>query len=79
MWGCLAKVTVPSPKMVKIRPKTIYCIFIDYAHNSAAYRFLAHESNIPNIHKNTTLESRNASFIEDAFPCDQKKSLVHQN
>ena len=28
VWGCLAKVVVPLPKKVKIRPKTIDCIFI---------------------------------------------------
>ena len=48
--GCLAKVAVPPPKKVRIRPKTIDCIFIGYAHNSAAYRFLVYESNIPDIH-----------------------------
>ncbi|KAL6329980.1 hypothetical protein AAG906_039895 [Vitis piasezkii] len=78
MWGCLAKVAVPPPKKVKIGPKTIDCIFIGYAHNSNAYRFLVYESNIPDIHKNTIMESRNASFFEDVFPCKSKKSQVHQ-
>ena len=63
---------VPPPKKVKIEPKTIDCIFIGYAHNSAAYRFLVHELNIPDIHKNTIMESRNASFFEDVFPCKFK-------
>ena len=76
VWGCLAKVAVPPPKKVKIGPKTIDCIFIGYAHNNAAYRFLTHESNIPDIHKNTIMESRNASFFEDVFLC---KSKVEQN
>ena len=64
---------VPPPKKVKIWPKTIDCIFINYAHNSTAYRFLVHESNIPNIHKNTIMGSRNASFFEDLFPCRSKE------
>ena len=64
---------VPPPKKVKIRPKTIDCIFIGYAHNSIAYRFLVHESNISNIHKNMIMESRNASFFEDVFPCKSKE------
>ncbi|KAL6312007.1 hypothetical protein AAG906_017660 [Vitis piasezkii] len=76
MWGCLAKVAVPPPKKVKIGPKTIDCIFIGYAHNSNAYRFLVYESNIPDIHKNTIMESRNASFFKDVFPCKPKKSQV---
>ncbi|RVW13910.1 Retrovirus-related Pol polyprotein from transposon TNT 1-94 [Vitis vinifera] len=73
MWGCLAKVAVPPPKKVKIGPKTIDCIFIGYAHDSNAYQFLVYESNIPDIHKNTIMESRNASFFEDVFPCKSKE------
>ena len=73
MRGCLARVVVPPPKKVKIGPKTIDCIFIGYACNSAAYRFHVHESNIPDIHKNTIMESRNASFFEDVFPCKSKE------
>ena len=64
--------TIPPPKNVKIGPKTIDCIFIGYAQNSATYRFLVHESNIPDIHKNTIMESRNASFFESVFPCKFK-------
>ena len=69
MWGCLSKVAVPTPKKVKIGPKTVDCIFIGYAHNSSAYRFLVYESEIPDIHKNTIMESRNALFFEHVFPC----------
>ena len=54
--GCLAKMAIPPPKKVKIGPKTIDCIFnIGYAHNSIAYLFLVHESNISDIHKNTIM------------------------
>ena len=73
MWGCLAKVVVPPPKNVKIEPKTIDCVFVGYTHNSIAYRFLVHESNILNIHKNKIMESRNASFFGDVFPCRSKE------
>ena len=72
MWGCLAKVAVPPPKNVKIGPKTIDCIFIGYAHNYNVYRFLVYESNIPDIHKNMIIKSRNASFFEDVFPYKSK-------
>ena len=68
MWGCLAKVMVPILKRIKIRPKTIDCIFIGYAINSCAYRFLVHKYDIPDIHVNTIIESRNASFFENIFP-----------
>ena len=66
--GCLAKVVVPTPKKVKIGPKTVDCIFIGYAQNSSAYRFLVYKSEIPDIHMNTIMESRNASFFEHIFP-----------
>ena len=68
MWGCLAKVQVPKPKQVKIGFKTIDCIFIGYANNSKAYRFLVYKSEIPDIHSNTIIESNNAEFFEDIFP-----------
>ena len=70
---------VPPPKKVKIGPKTIECIFIGYAHNNITYQFLIHESNIPDIHKNTIMESRNASFFEDLFHVNRKKSQARRN
>ena len=71
--GCLAKVAVPLPKKVKIRPKTIDYIFIGYAYNSITYRFLVHELNILDIRKNRIIKSRNASLFEDVFPCKSKE------
>ena len=68
VWGCLAKVAVPKPKKVKVGPNTIDCVFIGYAQNSNAYRFLVHKSEIPDIHVNTIIESRDASFFENIFP-----------
>ena len=68
VWGCLAKVAVPKPKKVKVGPKTIDCVFIGYAQNSNAYHFLVHKSEIPDIHVNMIIESRDASFFENIFP-----------
>lgn len=68
VWGCLAKVAIPDPKKVRIGPKTVDCVFIGYAYNSSAYRFLVHKSSIDDIHPNTIMESRNAIFFEDVFP-----------
>ena len=73
MWGCLVKVVIPTPKKMKIVPKMVDCIFIDYTHNSNAYRFLMHEFENPNIHKNTIMESRNVSFFEHVFSCKSKE------
>ena len=67
VWGCLAKVAVLIPKKVKIGPKTVDYVFIGYAHNSSAYRFLIHKSEIVDMHANTIIESRNASFFENVF------------
>ena len=75
VWRCLAKVVVSTPKKMKIGPKTVDCIFIGYAHNSNAYKFLVYESENPDIHKNTIMESRNASFFEKMFPCKYKDDL----
>ena len=52
VWGCLAKVEVRLLKRVKIRPKTIDCVFIGYVVNSKACRFLVHKSDNPEIHVN---------------------------
>ena len=57
-------VAVTTLKKMKIGPKMVDYIFIGYAHNSNAYRFLVYESKNPNIHKNTIMESRNASFFK---------------
>ena len=38
--GVLLKVTIPTLKKLMIGPKMIDCIFIGYAQNSSAYRFL---------------------------------------
>ena len=68
VWGCLAKVLVPTPKRMRIGPKTVDCVFIGYAQNSSAYRFLVHKSDNPDMHVDTYMESREASFFEDIFP-----------
>ena len=66
--GCLLNVVVLKPKKIKIRQKTVDCIFIGYTSNSCAYRFIVHKSYISNIHVNTIMESRNATFFENVFP-----------
>ena len=68
VWGCLAKVVVPIPKRINIRSKSIDCVFISYAHNNSAYRFLIHKSNVPDINVNTIIESRNVVYFEEIFP-----------
>lgn len=67
VWGCLAKVAIAYPKRIKIGPRTVDCIFLGYAINSSAYRFLVHKSDNPNVHVNAVIESRNVIFFEDAI------------
>ncbi|GJX20384.1 retrovirus-related pol polyprotein from transposon TNT 1-94 [Tanacetum coccineum] len=68
------KVDVPTPKAQKIGPKYVDCIFIGYAKNSSAYRFIVHDLKNSDIQKNTLMESRNASFFENIFPCLTKET-----
>lgn len=49
VWGCLAKVGILGPKKRKIGPKTIDVVFIGYALDSNANRFLVHNSDIIEI------------------------------
>ena len=67
MWECLAKVLAPLPIKIKLGAQTMNCIFIGYALNSRAYKFLVHKSEIPDIHVNMIIEFRNAMFFEDIF------------
>ncbi|GKA59734.1 retrovirus-related pol polyprotein from transposon TNT 1-94 [Tanacetum coccineum] len=55
-------------------PKSMDCIFIGYAKNSSAYRFIIHDSKNSDIQKNAVMESRNASFFENIFPCLTKET-----
>ena len=56
VWRCLAKFQVPIPKRVKIGPKTVDCVFIGYATNSKACRFLVLKSEHSDIHDNTVMK-----------------------
>ncbi|GJS08521.1 retrovirus-related pol polyprotein from transposon TNT 1-94 [Tanacetum coccineum] len=51
VWGCLAKVQIPLPKRTKLGPKTVDCVYLGPAKNSAAYRFLDKEKQISNLRK----------------------------
>ena len=63
--GCLAKVSIPTPKKFRIDPKMVDCVFIKYVQNSNAYRFLVHKSKILDIYPNSIIESRNTYFFEN--------------
>jgi hypothetical protein len=65
--GCLAKVNVPINKKCKLGPKTVDCIFLGYAHQSIAYRFLVVKFEVPDMHVNSLFESHDATFFENIF------------
>ena len=54
------------------------CIFIGYALNSSAYRFLVYKSEIPDIHVNMIIESRDAVFFEDIFSYKISEKKTHE-
>jgi hypothetical protein len=73
--GCLAKANVPKNKKCNLRPKTLDCIFLRYAHHSIAYRFLVIKSEMPNVYVTTLLESRDATFFENIFSMKNLHSM----
>ena len=68
VWGCLAKVLLLEPKKRKLGPKTFDAMFIGYAKNSAAYKFLITKSENSLADVNTIIETKNADFFENIFP-----------
>ena len=72
---------VPIPKRIKVGSKSVDCVFIGYAHNSIAYWFLIHKSDIPVMNANTIIELRNAVIFEEIFPykSTQESSSLKRN
>ncbi|GJZ67012.1 zinc finger, CCHC-type containing protein [Tanacetum coccineum] len=66
IWGCRAIVRLPNLKKRKLGAKGIECIFLGYAQNSKAYKFIVVEPN-DLISINTIIESRDARFDENRF------------
>ena len=63
---------LPKPEKRKIGSKTYDCMFIGYASNSAAYRFLVLKSD--NLEYNSIIETKNVDFFEYIFPLSEKIS-----
>ncbi|KAJ0103510.1 hypothetical protein Patl1_06354 [Pistacia atlantica] len=66
--GCFAKVLTPEPKRKRLGPRTVDCMFVGYAQNSAAYRFMVIKQEVGLYDANTIIESKNAYFFENIFP-----------
>jgi len=69
VWGCLAKVVLPNHKHTNIGPKTFDAVFISYAQNSAAYRFMS-------LNDYSISKYRDVEFLEHIFPLKKKLSNV---
>ncbi|KAJ9561598.1 hypothetical protein OSB04_006758 [Centaurea solstitialis] len=65
VWGCVAYYRTPDPKRSKLGDRAMKSIFVGYAMNSVAYRFLDNESGF-------IVESRDADFFEDKFLKDSE-------
>ena len=61
VWGCLAKVGLPDFRRPTVGPRTYDCVFIGYAENSSAYRFMS-------LSDRSLSEAANAEFFEHVFP-----------
>jgi hypothetical protein len=68
------KVNVPITKKRKLGPKMVDCVFLGYAHNCIAYRFLIVKSEVYDMHVDTIFESRDATFFENIFPMKDMRS-----
>ena len=64
----MAKFNILVLKKRKIGPKIVDCVFLDYAQNITAYRFLVVKSDSPDVSVYTIIESRDASFFEEVYP-----------
>jgi transposase InsO family protein len=73
-WGCLAKVNVPINKKRNFGPKTVDCVFLDYAIHSVGYRFLIINSSVSDMVVVTIMESRDATFFGNEFPIKNTSS-----
>jgi hypothetical protein len=79
VWGFRAIVKVPEPKRKKLGEKGVECVFLGYAENSKAYRFMIIESN-DSYPINMVIESRDAIFQENRFTSIQNpKDIIHSN
>jgi len=56
-----------------LRTITIDCVFLGYALDSSAYRFLEYKSEIPDFHVNMIIESRDVMFFKDIFLYKQEE------
>lgn len=52
------------------------CVFLGYDQRSIAYRFLVVKSEVPDMHVDTIMESRDATFFENIFPMKDMHNIA---
>jgi uncharacterized protein YbcI len=72
----LAKVNVPINKKHKLGSKIVDCVFLSYAIHSVGYRFLIINSEVPDMHVGTIMESRDTTFFENEFLMKITPSMI---
>lgn len=76
VWGCLAKMAILHPKMIKLCSKVLDWISTGYAIKSIAYKFFVNKFDISDIHVDTIIEFSAVEFVESAFPT---KRVIPEN
>ena len=66
--GLFGESQYTSTEKEKAWTKTVDCVFLGYAQNNTAYRFLVVKSDSPDVSVYTIMESRDASFFEEVYP-----------
>ena len=75
-WSCLAKMSVTITKKRKFGPKTVDCVFLGYAIHSIGYRFLIVKTGVPDMHIDTIMESRDATFFLKTFSHERWNKFI---
>lgn len=78
VWGCLAKVALPPRKTTRLGPKIIDCVYLGYANNSSAYRFLVIKFDVDTISVNSIIKSRDAKVFKLVFPYNKSETIHKQ-
>ncbi|GKB19883.1 zinc finger, CCHC-type containing protein [Tanacetum coccineum] len=74
VWGCMAIVRLPNPKLKSLGERGIECIFVGYAKHSKAFRFYVIQPN-DSVLINSIIELKDAIFDENGFSLVSRPSL----
>lgn len=72
IWSRLTMANVSKVKKRKLGPYIVNAVFIGYARDNSAYRFLIIKLEVQGIDPYTIIESRDAIIFENRFPSKSK-------